>query len=107
MEQLNLGTLSQWDKRFSNMVEEIRDSVMGDPIGKILMVVAVGLLTWNIKTTQDLTIDVAVVKEKMTTATTDRYTSKQAESDFALVDQKISTLEERIDSLEQLNNVSP
>ena len=36
-----------------------------DLINKLMVVAVIGLLTWNIYTTQQLTIDIAVLQEKI------------------------------------------
>ncbi len=43
------------------MTQAVRD----DLINKLMTGAAIGLLTWNIYTTQQLTIDIAVLKEKI------------------------------------------
>jgi hypothetical protein len=41
------------------------DAIGGDLINKLMVGAVIGLLTWNIYTTQQLTIDIAVLKEKI------------------------------------------
>lgn len=41
------------------------DPIGDDLINKIMVVAVIGLLTWNIYTTQQLTIDIAVLQEKI------------------------------------------
>lgn len=41
------------------------EAVGGDLLNKLMVAAVIGLLTWNIYTTQQLTIDIAVLKEKI------------------------------------------
>lgn len=41
------------------------EAVKDDLINKLMAVAVIGLLTWNIYTTQQLTIDIAVLQEKI------------------------------------------
>lgn len=43
------------------MTDEVKDDV----INKLMAGAVIGLLTWNIYTTQQLTIDIAVLQEKI------------------------------------------
>lgn len=43
------------------MTDEVKDDV----INKLMVGAVIGLLTWNIYTTQQLTIDIAVLQEKI------------------------------------------
>lgn len=73
--------------------------LMQDPLGKILMAMAIALLGWQIKTTQELTVEVAVLKEQVLTATSDRYTGAQALSDKAVIDNRLNRLENWVQNL--------
>lgn len=41
------------------------DMIKDDLINKLMVGAVIGLLTWNIYTTQQLTIDIAVLQEKI------------------------------------------
>lgn len=41
------------------------ETMKDDLINKLMVGVVIGLLTWNIYTTQQLTIDIAVLQEKI------------------------------------------
>lgn len=70
-------------------------------ISKIISAAVIGLLSWNTYTTQNLSVSVAVLEtrvsslqEIISSSVMDRYTNSQAQSDHALIDQRIKRLEE-------------
>jgi len=70
-------------------------------ISKIISAAVIGLLSWNTYTTQNLSVSVAVLEtrvsslqETISSSLMDRYTNSQAQSDHALIDQRIERLEE-------------
>ena len=70
-------------------------------LSKIISAAVIGLLSWNTYTTQNLSVSVAVLEtrvsslqEIISSSVMDRYTNSQAQSDHALIDQRIKRLEE-------------
>ena len=70
-------------------------------LSKIISAAVIGLLSWNTYTTQNLSVSVAVLEtrvsslqEIISSSVMDRYTNSQAQSDHALIDQRIERLEE-------------
>jgi len=70
-------------------------------LSKIISAAVIGLLSWNTYTTQNLSVSVAVLEtrvsslqETISSSLMDRYTNSQAQSDHALIDQRIERLEE-------------
>lgn len=75
-------------------------------LNKLLTVAVVGLLSWNVLTTHRLSVDVAVMKNSLQSATEDRYTQNQANSDFRILEGNLKTLEvEQKRILERLRNL--
>jgi hypothetical protein len=67
---------------------------------KVVGGVVVALLGWQAFTTQTMSVQVAVIEAKLTSATEDRYTGADALRDHALRDQKIGALEQRVIKIE-------
>ena len=70
-------------------------------LSKIISAAVIGLLSWNTYTTHNLSVSVAVLEtrvsslqEIISSSVMDRYTNSQAQSDHALIDQRIKRLEE-------------
>ncbi len=83
------------------MTEQVKGYLVGDPLGKGLMALLAGVVTWLIKTVQTLTVAVAVqnaalgeLKERVTAVQVGIYTQAQARSDMALVTQRVERLEQ-------------
>jgi hypothetical protein len=45
--------------------EDLRQSHVDDMWNKIMIAAVIGLLSWNLYTTQQLTVDIAVLQEKI------------------------------------------
>lgn len=65
-------------------------------MNKLITLVVVGLLSWNVYTTQQLTIDVAVVKNSVDFVLKDAYAAADARSEHRLLESRIEALEEKI-----------
>ena len=66
-------------------------------LSKIESAAMIGLLGWNLMTTQRLSLEVAVISSKLQTLEAfipDSYTTKEAISDGKVVEQRIKRLEE-------------
>lgn len=70
-------------------------------INKLITAAVVGLLGWNVVSTQKLTVQSAVqneslsnIKETLAITSLDRYTASQAKADFSLLEQRIKRLED-------------
>lgn len=81
---------------------------MGLNWNTILMVVLVGLLSWNLSTTQQLAVDMSAMKQQILIVTEDRYTSTQALTDKEILQGKLDShsnwlqnLSERLAKVEQ------
>ena len=64
---------------------------------RISLMALVGLLSWNVHTTQSLQTDMAVIKTKVDGALENRYTAVEAIANNERVDERI----ERLESLNQ------
>lgn len=70
-------------------------------LNKLISFAVIGLLSWNVWTTQQLSVSVAVletqvdgIQKTVSASLTDRYTGSQANSDFSLVEQRLQRLED-------------
>ena len=70
-------------------------------LNKLVSFAVIGLLSWNVWTTQQLSVSVAVletqvdgIQKTVSASLTDRYTGSQANSDFSLVEQRLQRLED-------------
>lgn len=79
----------------------------GSMINKIATAAVLGLLGWNVFTTQNLAVEVAVLaaqlettRETFSAGVADRYTKSEAISDRALVTQRVERIEGEMIKLE-------
>lgn len=73
-------------------------------LSKIISAAIIGLLGWNLLTTQRLSLEVAVISSKMQTLEAfipASYTIKEAQADGKLVEQRIKRLEEWTQALSE------
>lgn len=70
-------------------------------LNKLISFAVIGLLSWNVWTTQQLSVSVAVletqvegIQNSVSSSLLDRYTGTQANSDFSLVEQRLQRLED-------------
>lgn len=89
--------------------EKEERSIIEQHISVILQIMVVGLLTWSLKTTLDLTGDVAVLKVQVQTlqaliqqATNDRYRAADADKDIARVYSDLKSLDARLGRIEAI-----
>lgn len=90
------------------MTEERENkSLIEQHISVILQIMVVGLLAWSLKTTQELSSDVSVLKVQVQAlqvlvqqAANDRYRAADAEKDVSRIYSDMKTLETRITRLE-------
>lgn len=75
------------------MVEEAKERIneLGLNWNTILMVILVGLLSWNLSTTQQLAVDFAVLKQQVVDGTADRYTGTQAATDKKILQSQLDS----------------
>lgn len=66
----------------------------GSIVDKIITAAIIGLLGWNLMTTQRLAVDVAVLNNTIVTVLSDRYTGTQATSRANEVDRRLDRLEQ-------------
>lgn len=88
------------------MVQEIGKQLMQDPLGKIMQAFVMAVAVWLGKVTQENSVELARQSQRLTgieaqisVITMDRYTGAQATSDRALLEQRISRLEQWNDRL--------
>lgn len=77
-------------------------------LNKLISFAVIGLLSWNVWTTQQLSVSVAVletqvegIQSSVSSSLLDRYTGSQANSDFSLVEQRLQRLEDWNQSLSE------
>lgn len=77
-------------------------------LNKLISFAVIGLLSWNVWTTQQLSVSVAVletqvegIQSSVSSSLLDRYTGTQANSDFSLVEQRLQRLEDWNQSLSE------
>lgn len=75
------------------MVQEVKERIneLGLNWNTILMIVLVGLLSWNLNTTQQLAVDFAVLKQQVVSGTADRYTGTQAATDKRILQNQVDS----------------
>jgi len=84
-------------------------SALEQHIGTILQILVVALLAWSLNTTVQTGQDVGILKVKveamqttLAQGTTDRYRGTDAARGFKAVDNELSRLERRVQTLENL-----
>ena len=68
---------------------------------KLVTWAVLGLLGWNVMTTQQLSVDVAVLKNTVDTGFSDRYTATEAASRSLIIDRRIDYLQDELSELEE------
>lgn len=71
------------------MGEQIKEGIMTDPLGKIMLAVVTALVLWVGQNTQGNSLKLAALEQKIEALATDRFTSAQA----ALLAQRLDRLE--------------
>lgn len=82
-------------------------SILEQHFGTVMQVLVIGLLGWSLKTTQELSSDVSVLKVQIAnisanvaTATSDRYRGVDADRDHARIYAEMRALEARVTHLD-------
>lgn len=70
-------------------------------LNKLATMAIVGLLSWNVYTTQKLSLDVAVMKTNLSNLLEDRYTRIEGESAVARLEDRLLRVEERLNNVER------
>ncbi len=69
-------------------------------LDKVVTWAALGLLGWNVVTTQQLSVDVAVLKNTVETGVADRYTASEASTRALLIDRRLDFMQREIEEVE-------
>lgn len=75
------------------MGDQIKEGMMTDPLGKIMLAIVTGLIFWVGNNTQGNSLKLAALEQKMELLAADRFTSAQA----ALLSQRLDRLEREFD----------
>ena len=70
-------------------------------VNKLVTAAVIGLLGWNVITTQSLSVDVAVLQSAVERVLEEQYTNVQATSRTSEVDGRITRLETTVSELEE------
>lgn len=79
------------------MGEQIKDGIMQDPLGKVMLAIVTALVLWVGNNTQGNSLKLAALETKIESLSEDRYTSAQA----ALLAQRLTILEQSIKASER------
>lgn len=71
------------------MGEQIKEGMMTDPLGKIMLAIVTALVVWVGQNTQGNSLQLAALEQKVDSLSDDRFTGAQA----ALLDQRLRRLE--------------
>lgn len=66
-------------------------------VNKLVTTAIVGLLSWNVWTTQKLAVDVAVVKSTLSFSFEDSYNKSEAVAEHRLLESRITHLENQME----------
>ena len=69
-------------------------------LNKLVTAAVIGLLSWNVMTTKNLSVEVAVLNEKVDNRLSDAYSRTEAVGKAREVELMIRTLEARVKALE-------
>lgn len=79
------------------MGEQIKDGLLTDPLGKVIMAVITALVIWVGQNTQGNSLKLAKLEEKVDNIITDRFTSSQA----ALFEQRLRSIENQLEKMDR------
>ena len=77
------------------MGEQLKEGMMTDPLGKIMLAIVTALVLWVGQNTQGNSLKLAALEQKVDSFTADRFTGAQA----ALLDQRLRRVEIALDRM--------